>query len=76
MGFCDRFSGHRGYVSQKKYDQVCGEHFNKPGHSQLDMLPVILEEVTPKNDDFLRLRREELWIRRYQSIKFGANKHS
>ena len=68
MGFCDRFSGHRGYVSQKKYDQVCGEHFNKPGHSQLDMLPVILEEVTPKNDDFLRLRREELWIRKYQSI--------
>jgi len=55
---------------------VCGEHFNKPGHSQLDMLPVILEEVTPKNDDFLRLRREELWIRRYQSIEFGANKHS
>ena len=74
--FCDRFSDHRGYVSQKKYDQVCGEHFNKPGHSQLDMLPVILEEVTPKNDDFLRLRREELWIRRYQSIEFGANKHS
>ena len=58
------------------YDQVCGEHFNKPGHSQSDMLPVILEEVTPKNDDFLRLRREELWIRKYQSIEFGANKHS
>ena len=74
--FCDRFSDHRGYVSQRKLDQVCGEHFNKPGHSQLDMLPVILEEVTPKNDDFLRLRREELWIRRYQSIEFGANKHS
>ena len=74
--FCDRFSEHRGYVSQKKFDQVCGEHFNKPGHSQLDMLPVILEEVTPKDDDFLRLRREELWIRRYQSIEFGANKHS
>jgi hypothetical protein len=40
------------------------------------MLPVILEEVTPKNDGFLRLRREELWIRNYQSIEFGANKHS
>ena len=63
-------------VPQKKYDQVCGEHFNKPGHSQLDMLPVILEEVTHKNDDFLRLRREELWIREYQLIEFGANKHS
>ena len=58
--FCDRFSEHRGYVSQRKFDKVCGEHFNKTGHSQLDMLPIILEEVTPKNDDFLRLRREEL----------------
>ena len=52
---CDRFSDHIGYVSQKKLDQVCGEHFNKTGHAQSDMLPVILEEVTPKNDDFLTL---------------------
>ena len=74
--FCDRFSEHKSCVSKKKFDQVCGEHFNKTGHSQSDMLPVILEEVTPKNDDFLRLRREELWIRNYQSIEFGANKHS
>ena len=29
-------------------------------HSQLDMLPIILEEVTPKNDDLIRLKREEL----------------
>ena len=62
--------------AEKKFDQVCGEHFNKTGHSQLDMLPIILEEVTPKNDDFLRLKREELWIRNYQSIEFGTNKHS
>ena len=74
--FCDRFSEHRGYVSQKKFDQVYGEHFNKTGHSQLDMLPVILEKVTPKNDDFLRLRGEEIWIKNYQSIDFGVNKHS
>ena len=74
LRFCDRFSEHRGYVSQKKFDQVRGEHFNKTGHSQLDMLLVILEEVTPKNDDFLR--REEIWIRNYQSIEFGTNKHS
>ena len=37
---------------QKIFDQVCGEHFNKAGHSQSDMLPIILEQVTPKNDDF------------------------
>ena len=27
------------------------------------MLPIILEEVTPKNDDFFNFKREELWIR-------------
>ena len=45
---------------------VCGEHFNKTGHSQLDMLP-ILEEVTHKNDDFLGLEREKIWIRNYHT---------
>ena len=25
--FCDRFAEHRGYVSQNKIGQVCGEHF-------------------------------------------------
>ena len=74
--FCDRFSEHKGYVSQKKLDQVCGEHFNKPGHSKEDMLPIILEQVNPKSDDFLRLKREERWIRNYQSIEYGANKLS
>ena len=49
-----------------QFDQVCGEHFNKAGHSQLDMLP-ILEEVTHKNDDFLGLEREKIWIRNYHT---------
>ena len=40
------------------------------------MLPIIIEQVDPKNDDFLRLRREEVWIRTYQSVEFGANSHS
>ena len=40
------------------------------------MLPIIIEQVNPKKDDFLRLRREEMWIRAYQSVEFGANSHS
>ena len=72
--FCDRFTEHKGYVSEKKFDQVCGEHFNKHGHTIADMLPVILEQVTPQNDEFLRLRREKLWIKNYEAIEFGANK--
>ena len=69
MRFCDRFAEHRGYVSQNKLDQVCGEHFTKYGHSQEDMLPIIIEQDNPKNDDFLRLKREELWIRAYQCFE-------
>ena len=52
------------------------EEHVKPGHSQNDMLPIILEKVTPKNDEFLRLKREELWIRTYQAVEFGNNKKS
>ena len=74
--FCDRFKQHKGYVSQEQLDQVCGYHFKKPGHQIEDMLPVIIEEVKPKNDEFLRLQREKLWINNYQSVEFGANKHS
>ena len=40
---------------KRNLTKYVGEHFNKPGHSQLDMLPVILEEVTSKNDDLLTL---------------------
>ena len=29
-----------------------------------------------RGDDFLRLKREELWTRNYQSVEFGANFHS
>ena len=42
----------------------------------LNLIIYFKGELSPQNDDFLRLRREELWIRRYQSIEFGANKHS
>ena len=40
------------------------------------MLPIILENVTPKNDEFLRLKPEEFWIRTYQAVEFGNNKKS
>ena len=69
--FCDRFNNHRSYVSEKKLDQICGAHFNEKGHTQEDMLPVILEQVYPKNDDFLRLKRERYWIHTYEEC---ANK--
>ena len=38
-----------------------------------DMLPVIIEQVTPLQDHFLRRRREKVWINTYQVIDYGAN---
>ena len=44
---CDRFLDHRGYVFQKKYDQVCGEHFNKPGQRIREFFePVHLPQIS------------------------------
>ena len=62
---------HRGCISKKKFYQVCGEHFNKAGHSQSDKLIIILEQATPKNDVFLRIKQDEFWIRNYQLVEFG-----
>ena len=59
-----------------KLEQVCGNHFNKNAHSQDDMLAVVIEKVNPKNDEFLRLKREEFWIRTYQAVDYGENKYS
>ena len=72
--FRDRFQEHRGYVSQKNLSQPTGEHFNKPGHTVDNILPTIIERVFPIDNKALRLRRESYWIKKYQSVEFGANK--
>ena len=38
------------------------------------MCPVIIEEVVPKDDDLIRDKLEEFWIKTYQSVEFGNNK--
>ena len=72
--FRDRFQEHRGYVSQKNLSQPTGEHLNKPGHTVDNILPTIIERVFPIDNKALRLRRESYWIKKYQSVEFGANK--
>ena len=74
--FCERFTAHRGYVNRQEVDKPTGLHFNIKGHTVLDMIPMIIEEVRPKNDPNLRLIRESLWITQYQSVEFGANNQS
>ena len=38
------------------------------------MIPMVIEQVHPSNNNFLRSRREKFWINKYQAIDFGANK--
>ena len=66
--FCDGFSEHRGYVSGKTLEQVCGAHFNQKGHTKTDMLPTILEKIYQKDNTFLILKRERLWIHYANSV--------
>ena len=70
--FRDRMEQHRGSITQKK-DNPVGNHFNKPGHSVADLLPVAIERVLPKGNHLLRKTRESYWINQYDSVTFGAN---
>ena len=59
--FCDRFTAHRGYVNRKEVDKPIGLHFNITDNTLMDMTPMIIEEVRPKNDPNIRLiRKREL----------------
>ena len=63
-----------GYVTQKKFKEVCGEHFNLPGHSIADMVVVGIERVLPRGDKLIRTIKEAYWINQYESCTFGANR--
>ena len=71
-----RILDHRGYFNRQQVDKPIGLYFNIKGHTVLDMIPMIIEEVRPKNDPNLRLIRESWWITQYQSVEFGANTQS
>ena len=71
-----RFYEHHRDVQIKDLKKPCGEHFNKPGHSESDMVIVVIEQVLPKQDTLLRKRRETFWINQYQSVDYGANLRS
>ena len=68
-----RFYEHNRDARNKDVKKPCGEHFNKPGHSQLDMIIVGIEQVLPKEDTLLQKGRETLWINPYQSVNYRAN---
>ena len=70
---CDRFTDHRGYVTQGRTDQPAGQHFSLKGHTTMDMIFLPIERVLPAEDAALRKTREKVWIRHYDSTTFGKN---
>ena len=71
--FCDRLTNHRSAIASKNLNHPIGRHFNQKGHKESDLLPLPIEKVLPLGDRELRLRREKLWIQRYNATEWGAN---
>ena len=67
-----RLADHRGYVGNKD-TTATGQHFNSPGHSIADLSITAIEQVK-KNNIFYRKEREELHIRRFNTLYKGLNR--
>ena len=76
-----RIAQHRGYINNHhkhteagKTTQPTGEHFNLPGHQGVsDMEVKVIEKVFCKSMA-VRLARESLYIRKFQTVSQGINK--
>lgn len=68
-----RFSEHRDYVKHEKVEQATGWHFNKKGHGLHHMRVTILEKVH-SSDEFIRLERESMFIKQFNTKYKGINK--
>ena len=74
IGPCNiRFSEHIGYVRNKHFNKVTGEHFSLRGHSQSDMLITIVEKNYNSSDQF-RKQRERMFISKFNTKYKGMNK--
>ena len=68
-----RLADHRGYVVNQDTTYATGLHFNLPGHTLADLSITVVEQVR-KNDIIYRKEREELHIRRFDTVKKGLNR--
>ena len=73
----ERFSEHRGYVTNHHISKATGFHFNQKGHSESDMEVSIVEKVYSTNDQF-REQREKMFINLFcpqaSEASWGATK--
>ena len=71
----DRFSDHRGYVTNRHLHQATGYHYNLPGHQISDMQVTVVEKVFNPNGQFRRTR-EQMFIQDFNSKYKGLNRKS
>ena len=69
----ERFSDHKGYVTNRQVTKATGQHFNLPGHRASDMMVTIIEKVHSL-DPLVRKEREELYIMKFNTKYKGLNK--
>ena len=69
----ERFSEHKGYVSNLHKNKSTGEHFNLPGHKISDMEVTILEKIVNKDPQY-RKKREKMRTERFNTKYKGLNR--
>ena len=68
----ERVREHCGYIRNKHLHQPTGNHFNLPGHQLSDLQVSVLEKVFCKGRKLIEIR-ESLYIRDFQTARFGMN---
>ena len=69
----DRFSEHKGYVTNSILSKATGNHFNQQGHKISDMKITIIEKVHSKDPQF-RKQREKMYINKMNTKYKGMNR--
>ena len=69
----ERFSEHRGYVTNGNISKATGLHFNQRGHSVSDMSVTIIEKIYSNNQNF-RKEREKMYINKMETKYKGMNR--
>ena len=69
----ERVCEHIGYMNTKKLNEPVCEHFNLIGHTNADIIVVVLEKVKSSDPEY-RKEREFHLIRKLRSFYIGLNK--
>ena len=69
----EKFSEHRGYVSNNVISKATSKHFNEKSHRISDMTITILEKVFNSNPQFQK-QREKMRINKFNTKYKGLNR--